>query len=190
MAEIFDRDTLLDLTVNVIPLGIILFFVAAFVLIDPFGGLDFYGRVLQMGLLAFPFVALAILTYVSGKAIAGDEKRSKVFFQGQATIEGSPEKHEVEEAIEAEATGEDVPEDPYGGDEADADTAGEADETDVDDEADVDNDDEVDGADVDGEVDADIDDETDETDADDGADADNDDDADGADADEAGDDER
>lgn len=105
MAEIFDKDTLLDLTVNVIPLGIILFFVAAFVLIDPFGGLDFYGRVLQMGLLAFPFVALAILTYVSGKAIAGDEKRSAVFFQGQATLDDAPEKHEVEEAIEAEATG-------------------------------------------------------------------------------------
>jgi len=130
MAEIFDRDTLLDLTVNVIPLGIILFFVAAFVLIDPFGGLDFYGRVLQMGLLAFPFVALAILTYVSGKAIAGDEKRSAVFFQGQATLDDAPEKHEVEEAIEAEATGEADVGDPYdGSDDAgtDADAEGEGD---------------------------------------------------------------
>ncbi|MFC7070938.1 DUF6684 family protein [Halobaculum lipolyticum] len=102
MARIFDRDTLLDLTVNVIPLGIILFFVAAFVLVDPFGELDFYGRVLQMGLLAFPFVALAILTYVSGKAIAGDEKRSAVFFQGQATMDDAQTRHEVEAEIEAE----------------------------------------------------------------------------------------
>ncbi|MFC7136051.1 DUF6684 family protein [Halobaculum litoreum] len=101
MARIFDRDTLLDLTVNVIPLGIILFFVVAFVLVDPFGGLDFYGRVLQMGLLVFPFVALAILTYVSGKAIAGDEKRSPVFFQGQATMEGAQTRHEAEADIEA-----------------------------------------------------------------------------------------
>ncbi|WP_233740989.1 DUF6684 family protein [Halobaculum saliterrae] len=163
MAEIFDRDTLLDLTVNVIPLGIILFFVAAFVLIDPFGGLDFYGRVLQMGLLAFPLVALAILTYVSGKAIAGDEKRSKVFFQGQATIEGSPEKHEVEEAIEAEAAGETDVEDPYGGDadEDESEVDPDADDNDDnDDESDVDADDESDesdesDADEDGEVDAD-----------------------------------
>jgi len=138
MAEIFDRDTLLDLTVNVIPLGIILFFVAAFVLIDPFGGLDFYGRVLQMGLLAFPFVALAILTYVSGKAIAGDEKRSAVFFQGQATLDDAPEKHEVEEAIEAEAAGEVDVEDPYDGSDDDGTDA------DADDEADA-NDDERNG---------------------------------------------
>jgi len=141
MAEIFDRDTLLDLTVNVIPLGIILFFVAAFVLMNPFGGLDFYGRVLQMGLLTFPFVALAILTYVSGKAIAGDEKRSAVFFQGQATMEGAREKHEVEETIEAEATGEADVEDPDGGD-ADEDES-EVDE-DADEEVDADEDEEVD----------------------------------------------
>lgn len=128
MAEIFDRETLLDLTVNVIPLGIMLFFVAAFILVNPFGGLDFYGRVLQMGLLAFPFVALAILTYVSGKAIAGDEKRSEVFFQGQATLEDAKTKHEVEEAIEAEVLGEADPE---------ATTEDEAD-VDADDEADAD----------------------------------------------------
>ncbi|MFC6787096.1 DUF6684 family protein [Halobaculum halobium] len=145
MAEIFDRDTLLDLTVNVIPLGIILFFVAAFVLIDPFGGLDFYGRVLQMGLLAFPFVALAILTYVSGKAIAGDEKRSEVFFQGQATMEGAQGRHEAEEAIEAEATGE-----------ADSDAEGDADEDDA--ATDADAEDEVDAdVDTDDEVDTDTD---------------------------------
>ena len=102
MTRIFDRDTMLDLTVNVIPLGIILFFVVAFVLVDPFGGLDFYGRVLQMGLLVFPFVALAILTYVSGKAIAGDEKRSAVFFQGQATMADAKTRHEAEAEIDAE----------------------------------------------------------------------------------------
>ncbi|WP_277554243.1 DUF6684 family protein [Halobaculum limi] len=119
MAGIFDRDTLLDLTVNVIPLGIILFFVVAFVVIDPFSGLDFYGRVLQMGLLVFPFVALVILTYVSGKAIAGDEKRSAVFFQGQATLEDAKTKHEIEEEIEAEING-DVDEEATDGDDAEA----------------------------------------------------------------------
>ncbi|WP_435063640.1 DUF6684 family protein [Halobaculum sp. EA56] len=124
MAEIFDRETLLDLTVNVIPLGIILFFVVAFVLIDPFEGLDFYGRVLQMGLLAFPFVALAILTYVSGKAIAGDEKRAEVYFQGQATMDDAPTKHEAEAEIEAEladdAAGDDADAEADDGDDEDA----------------------------------------------------------------------
>ena len=165
MAEIFDRDTLLDLTVNVIPLVILLFFVAAFVLVDPFGGLDFYGRVLQMGLLAFPFVALAILTYVSGKAIAGDEKRSAVFFQGQATLEGAPEKHEVEEAIEAEATGEADVEDPYDdADDGDADDGTEEADADNDDEADVADEADDDGGDE-ADTDTDTDDESEEADA-------------------------
>ena len=102
MADIFDKDTLLDLTVNVIPLGIILFFVVVFLVVDPFSGLGAYGQVLSMGLLVVPFVALAILTYVSGKAIAGDEKRAEVFFQGQATMEGAQTRHEAEAEVEGE----------------------------------------------------------------------------------------
>jgi len=97
MAATFDRDTLLDLLVNVIPLAIIAFFVAAFALFDPFGG-DTLGRVMQVVLLVAPFVALAVLTYVSGKAISTDEKRAEVYHQGQATLDDAEPRHADETA--------------------------------------------------------------------------------------------
>ena len=106
MAATFDRDTLLDLLVNVIPLVIIAFFVVAFAVVDPFGG-DTLGRALQALLLVAPFLALAVLTYVSGKAIAGDEKRAEVYHQGQATLPDAEPKHgHGEAALEA---GEETP---------------------------------------------------------------------------------
>jgi hypothetical protein len=86
--RIFDRDTLLDLTVNIIPLVIIAFFVVAFVLVNPWG-VDPLASGIQFALLIAPFVLLAVLTYISGKAIAGDEKRAPVFVPGQATVRGA-----------------------------------------------------------------------------------------------------
>lgn len=98
MATIFDRETLLDLTVNGIPLAMILFFGVGFLIFNPFRELDLFGMLLAIGLHVVPFVGLAVLTYVSGKAIGGDEKRSDVYFQGQASIEDAQTK----EAAEAE----------------------------------------------------------------------------------------
>ena len=73
MAErTFDRETLLDLTVNIIPLGIILFFVVMFLMIRPWGP-NLYMETVSMGLLVIPFVALAALTYFSGRIISRDE---------------------------------------------------------------------------------------------------------------------
>lgn len=95
-AKIFDKETILDLTVNIIPLGIIAFFVVLFAVFDPFG-FDFLASSIMYGLLIVPFIALAILTYISGKAIAGDEKRSEVFLAGQATVPGSQTLEEYEE---------------------------------------------------------------------------------------------
>ena len=104
MAATFDRDTLLDLLVNVIPLVIIGFFVLAFAVFDPFGG-DQLGRAIQVLLLVAPFVALAILTYISGKAIAGDEERAEVYHQGQATLPDAEPRHADEEpALEDDTT--------------------------------------------------------------------------------------
>jgi hypothetical protein len=74
--RIFDRETLLDLTVNFIPLGIILFFIVLFALFRPFG-VDLVATVISMGLLIIPFTALAILTYFAGKVISEAEKRGK-----------------------------------------------------------------------------------------------------------------
>ncbi|WP_254543692.1 DUF6684 family protein [Halomarina pelagica] len=71
-SDVFDRETLLDLSVNIIPLFIIVFFVGVFLVLAPFG----YSPVdttIQMGLLVAPFLALAILTYYAGKAIAEAE---------------------------------------------------------------------------------------------------------------------
>ena len=69
----FEKDTLLDLTVNLIPLGIILFFIAAFAVVNPFG-LDPVFSGLQFSLMVSMFLLLAVLTYYAGRAIEGAEK--------------------------------------------------------------------------------------------------------------------
>lgn len=69
----FERETLLDLTVNVIPMGIILFFVAGFGLVPSFG-VDPVMTTVQYSLLVVPFLGLAVLTYYAGKAIERAEK--------------------------------------------------------------------------------------------------------------------
>lgn len=92
-AKTFDKETILDLTVNLIPLGIILFFVLLFGLTDSFG-FDLLPSVIGYGLLVVPFVGLAVLTYLSGKAIAGGEKEGVVYGQGQAGVpDATPLEH-------------------------------------------------------------------------------------------------
>lgn len=73
--RVFDRETMLDLLVNVVPLVILLFFIGLFLVYDPFGYETSIYSYLQIGIVGVTFIALAYLTYVSGKAIAGDEKR-------------------------------------------------------------------------------------------------------------------
>lgn len=109
-AEIFDKETILDLMVNFIPLGIIFFFIAAFVLYDPWG-FDPRFSGLMLAIMGSMFVALAVLTYISGKAIAGDEKRATVYPQGQAGLKGAKPIHEhdhdeVDEDVEDDQTDE------------------------------------------------------------------------------------
>ncbi|WP_049936868.1 DUF6684 family protein [Haloplanus natans] len=95
--NVFDRDTLLDLTVNFVPLFILLFFFVGYVVYNPFG-VDLGGRILQVALLLAPFVLLAILTYLSGKAIATAEKTAPVYLPGGATVDGAePIEDEHEE---------------------------------------------------------------------------------------------
>lgn len=74
-SSIFDRETLLDLSVNIIPLFIIVFFFGLFILLEPFST-DPVETVLQMALLIVPFVSLAVVTYFSGRAITRDERKS------------------------------------------------------------------------------------------------------------------
>jgi len=84
---IFDRDTLLDLTVNVIPLGILAFFLVVFLVYAP-GPLAFDSvfTTVQLAIVFTTFVLLAVLTYYAGKAIAGAEKELGIHAE-TATIE-------------------------------------------------------------------------------------------------------
>jgi uncharacterized membrane protein (DUF4010 family) len=68
----FDRETLLDLLVNVIPLAMMLAFIGIFLLVNPFGE-DLAATVMQLTILIVTFGALLILTYISGKAISESE---------------------------------------------------------------------------------------------------------------------
>ena len=99
--QIFDRETLLDLTVNFIPMFIILFFIVGFAVVNPYG-FDPLTSGIQFFLMAMPFVSLAVLTYLSAKAIAGDEKSATVYPPGQATVPGQEPLHEIEEGEERE----------------------------------------------------------------------------------------
>jgi len=66
-------DTLLDVTVNIIPMGILLFFVGLYAVIRPWNW-DPGMFVLMHFLTLFPLLLLAVLTYVSARAIASDER--------------------------------------------------------------------------------------------------------------------
>ncbi|GAA0654017.1 DUF6684 family protein [Salarchaeum japonicum] len=68
-ANLFDKDVLLDLTVNIIPLAIIAFFTAMFVVFNPWADEGLFGLVLQYTLMVLPFIALAVLTYAAAKRI-------------------------------------------------------------------------------------------------------------------------
>ena len=92
----FDRETLLDLVVNAIPLGIMLFFIAVFVLVNPFGS-DPVGTAIQLTIIGVTFLALLVLTYVSGKAISESEKELEEM--GYAAVS---ESVGAEDAVEAD----------------------------------------------------------------------------------------
>lgn len=66
--SVFDRETLLDISVNIVPMLIILFFTALLVFASPFAPNPFYD-VIALGLHVVPFVLLGLLTYVSALAI-------------------------------------------------------------------------------------------------------------------------
>ncbi|EMA47551.1 hypothetical protein C449_01256 [Halococcus saccharolyticus DSM 5350] len=74
MAErVFDRETLLDLTVNFIPLGMLLFFILLFAG-TTVGGPAPVARLVSQALLVVPFVALVGITYFTGRIIAESER--------------------------------------------------------------------------------------------------------------------
>lgn len=66
---IWNRETLLDSLVNIVPLGIIAFFTVLFLVASPWAVDSFLGTVVSMGLLLVPFVLLAIVTYFTARVI-------------------------------------------------------------------------------------------------------------------------
>ena len=69
---IFERETWLDITVNIIPLVIIGFFVALFAIISPWG-LGGLTSTVGFALLVVPFILLAYLTYVAADLLESAE---------------------------------------------------------------------------------------------------------------------
>jgi len=92
--RIFDRDTLLDLSVNVIPIAILLCFVLLFAVVSPFPS-DSVVLVVQMAVMIVTGIALAILTYYSGKAVTRDERATTEYIpagysKADAEVAGVP----------------------------------------------------------------------------------------------------
>lgn len=81
-ARIFDKETILDLSVNIIPLVIILFFIVTLPIFNTWGW-ELMPTVVTLGLHIVPFVALSVLTYVAGKVITSDERNAEVDPQGR-----------------------------------------------------------------------------------------------------------
>ncbi|WP_323676705.1 DUF6684 family protein [Halorubellus sp. PRR65] len=102
--RVFTKDTMLDLVVNIIPLGIMAFFIGLFVLWGPFSWDPLYST-LMLGIIGGAFVLLAILTYVSAVAIEGDAIKSEEAGRAAHADEAS----EVVDTAETSAT--DTPED-------------------------------------------------------------------------------
>jgi len=92
----FDRETLLDLVVNAIPLAMMAFFVVLFAAVNPFGA-DPANQAIQFSIVIITFGALFVLTYYSGRAISN--------------AEAELEEREAREAAEAEESAVDGDED-------------------------------------------------------------------------------
>lgn len=70
---LLDRETILDVSVNIIPLVIILVFFVLFVLVDPYAW-EPLTVVVSLGLLVVPFGFLALVTYLTGWTIQREKE--------------------------------------------------------------------------------------------------------------------
>lgn len=69
------RETWTDLTVNLIPVGVLLGMDVLFWVVNPWG-LDPFVMALSHFLIIFPLLCLLLLTYVSGYVIQRDEREA------------------------------------------------------------------------------------------------------------------
>lgn len=73
MERYIDRETMLDLTVNFIPLGILAFFFVTFLVFNPWDW-DPLFTTLALFIIGWHFLLLVLLTWLSGRTIAKEEK--------------------------------------------------------------------------------------------------------------------
>lgn len=102
--SVFNKETLLDLSVNAIPLFIILFFIVVFAVMNPFGP-GTVVQAVQFSILVVMFLALGLLTYYSGLAVAGAEAEEAEEAEGDVAEELTAvvEPEGELEAVESEA---------------------------------------------------------------------------------------
>jgi len=103
MAEkVFDRETLLDLTVNVIPFAILVIFFGAYIVFNPFR-FDIVISGIQFAIIGTAAVLLGILTYYSGAAVSKAEKNREAALEETEAAE--LEEGTTEEETEDESDG-------------------------------------------------------------------------------------
>ena len=122
--ELFDRETVLDLTVNFIPLGILLLFMVLYLIFNPFG----FGSVIssiQFAIIGAMFIALAALTYYSGAAVSRAENE----MEAVAALEEDDGTEELDSGDDGDELKDEEPAELDEGDGEDGDgTAAESDE--------------------------------------------------------------
>ncbi|MFW6436387.1 MAG: DUF6684 family protein [Halococcoides sp.] len=69
MSRTFDRQVILDITVNLVPMAVLLGFVAMIALLDPWTDLGLVGAIQQYLLILIPLLALAWVTKIAVEAI-------------------------------------------------------------------------------------------------------------------------
>ncbi|MFC4551952.1 MULTISPECIES: DUF6684 family protein [Halorussus] len=67
-SSVFNRETLLDITVNLVPMGILLFFIVLTAVVSPWPD-NIFIKAVALGLHVIPFVGLALLTYIAAQYI-------------------------------------------------------------------------------------------------------------------------
>lgn len=66
--RVFEKETLLDISVNIIPLIILIVFTGMVLFTDPWG-FDIRAEVIALGLHLVPIASLALVTYVAARYI-------------------------------------------------------------------------------------------------------------------------
>jgi hypothetical protein len=66
--SVFDRETILDISVNIIPMVILLFFIVYTLIWSPYPT-NWFMEAIALGLHIIPFVGLALLTYIAAHYI-------------------------------------------------------------------------------------------------------------------------